>query len=93
MAELCSQKAVLPPSLWGGTPTIFFKLGSNGEKHLLGEGLNLIPESGLKTAFVDFAVECAKTRTVTVKSRVFNRFEAPVNSCMDMLRVNLSIAS
>jgi hypothetical protein len=62
MAELCSQKAVLPPSLGGGAMLSIFNQASNGEKIILGQVTDSIPVSGLKMAFVGFAVECAKNR-------------------------------
>jgi hypothetical protein len=44
-------------------------------------------------AFVDFAVEWANKSDSYRRKSGFNRFEASVNGCMDMLRVNLSTAS
>jgi hypothetical protein len=37
------SKSGFTPSLWEGAPTTFWKLGSNAEKLLLGEGLNFNP--------------------------------------------------
>jgi hypothetical protein len=67
MAELCSQKAVLPPSLWGGAPTSIFKTESNGKKLLLGKGFNFNPWKRLEDGIRRF---CCVVRHKSEKKRM-----------------------